>query len=97
MALPLLVPDHPRESEVEELRRRLLPLVPAAAAVCGTDTALFRLLARAVFAQTDDGDEAVKNLRLAAFAVDQVAPDVRDHLFAWPHSVCCPQGVIDGR
>ncbi len=97
LALPLLVPDHPRESEVEDLRRWLLPLVPTAASVSGTDAALFRLLTRAVFAPESDLDVAVRNVRLAAYAVEQAPPDVRDPLFAWPHSRCCPQGAIDVR
>ncbi len=96
MALPLLVPDHPPEWEVADLRRRPLPLVPAAA-LCGTETALFRLLTRAVYSPAPDPDEAAKTLRLAAYALEQAPPDVRDRLFARPHSACCPQGALDAR
>ena len=58
--------------------------MPAAADVCGTDSALFRLLCRAVFAPASDGATALKTLRLARFAVDQAPEGVRERLAAWP-------------
>jgi hypothetical protein len=92
MALETLIPDHPRERDADAMRRALQPFVPAAAAVCGPDAPLFRLLCRAVYAPAADPAEAARTLRLARFALDQAPPDVRLRLDAWPHSVCCPAG-----
>ncbi|MDP9354574.1 MAG: hypothetical protein M3R02_04695 [Chloroflexota bacterium] len=91
MALPVLIPDHPLdESNPELLRRSLLPFVPATAAVCGTESALFRLLTRAVFDPDDRPEVAAKRLRLARFALTQVPEQTRAKLQAWPHAICCP-------
>jgi len=82
------------DGEADALKRELLPLVPAAAAVCGTGSALFRLLCRAVFAPAGDPVAELKALRLARFAVDAADAAVQRRLAAWPHSSCCP--LTDG-
>jgi hypothetical protein len=93
MALPVLVPDHPLdETDPDRLRRGLVPFVPAVAAVCGTESALFRLVTRAVYDPDDRPEVAAKRLRLARFALTQVPELTRAKLQAWPHSVCCPNG-----
>lgn len=63
MVLPLPISDRPREWEVDDLRRWLLPLVRAAAADRGTNAGLFQILTRAVVAPTPEADEAAKSLR----------------------------------
>lgn len=90
MAQQVLITGQPMDGEADALRRELLPLVPAAATVCGPDSSLFRLLCRAVFAPPTDPTAEIKTLRLARFAVDAAAPDIQRRLAAWPHSSCCP-------
>lgn len=90
MAQQILIPGQPEDGGADALRRELLPLVPAAAAVCGPDSPLFRLLCRAVFAPPTDPAAAVKTLRLARFAVDEAPPPIQHRLAAWPHASCCP-------
>ncbi len=66
------------------LRRRLEPLLPAVADVCGVRSVQFRLLFRALETPLPDPEAAVQSLRLAAFALDEAPPWAQRAIAGWP-------------